>query len=158
MRLLLQRVSRAEGRGVGETVGAIGPGLAILVGVGPRDDDELGARMARRVTELRIFEDEAGQTNRSLVDVRGEALVVSQFTLYSDTRRGRRPGGHRTNPKIAHPDVLKEISKEKQGQGKPLFKPVVSGAAKHPAMRCRREACLRACSSLNARAFAPEGD
>ena len=102
MRLLLQRVSRAEVRVVGETVGAIGPGLAILVGVGPRDDDELGARMARRVTELRIFEDEAGQTNRSLVDVRGEALVVSQFTLYADTRRGRRPGfGGAAPPKLA---------------------------------------------------------
>jgi D-tyrosyl-tRNA(Tyr) deacylase len=92
VRLLLQRVSRAEVRVVGETVGAIGPGLAILVGVGPRDDDELGARMARRVTELRIFEDEAGRTNHSILDVGGAALVVSQFTLYADTSRGRRPG------------------------------------------------------------------
>jgi D-tyrosyl-tRNA(Tyr) deacylase len=72
--------------------GAIGSGLAVFVGVGPRDDEALAVRMARRVAELRIFEDEAGQTNRSLLDVGGSALVVSQFTLYADTRRGRRPG------------------------------------------------------------------
>jgi hypothetical protein len=70
----------------------------------------------------------------------------------------RRPGGRETDPRIAHPDVLKEISKEKQAQAKPLFKPVRSGAAKYPAMRCRREASSRACGSRNTRAFAPEGD
>ena len=76
----------------GETIGSIGPGLAILIGVGPADDDALAERMARRVAELRIFEDGEGRTNRSLLDVGGEALVVSQFTLYADTRHGRRPG------------------------------------------------------------------
>jgi D-tyrosyl-tRNA(Tyr) deacylase len=92
MRLLLQRVSRAEVRVAGEAVGAVGAGLVILLGVGPADDAALADAMARRVTELRIFEDEAGRTNRSLAEVGGEALVVSQFTLYADTRHGRRPG------------------------------------------------------------------
>ena len=67
-------------------------GLVALVGVGPDDDEATADAMARRSTELRIFRDEAGRTNRSLVDVDGAALVVSQFTLYADTSRGRRPG------------------------------------------------------------------
>jgi D-tyrosyl-tRNA(Tyr) deacylase len=76
----------------GETVGEIGPGLAILLGVGPDDTDAVADDLARRSVELRIFRDEDGRTNRSLADVGGGALVVSQFTLYADTRRGRRPG------------------------------------------------------------------
>jgi D-tyrosyl-tRNA(Tyr) deacylase len=92
LRLLLQRVSRAEVRIAGQPIGAIGPGLAIFVGVGPTDDEALAARMARRAGELRIFEDEGGQTNRSLLETGGAALVISQFTLYADTSRGRRPG------------------------------------------------------------------
>ncbi|MFN8630398.1 MAG: D-aminoacyl-tRNA deacylase [Chloroflexota bacterium] len=92
MRALLQRVTRAEVR-VGErTVGSIGPGLLILLGVGHGDGEATADALARRVCELRIFEDEDGRTNRSILDVGGEALVVSQFTLYADTRRGRRPG------------------------------------------------------------------
>ena len=92
MRALLQRVKRAEVR-VGErTVGAIGPGLLVLLGVGHGDDAATADALARRVCELRIFEDEAGRTNRSLLEAGGEALVVSQFTLYADTSRGRRPG------------------------------------------------------------------
>jgi D-tyrosyl-tRNA(Tyr) deacylase len=75
-----------------ETVGEIGSGLVILLGVGPDDDEATADALARRVTELRIFEDEDGRTNRSLIDVGGGVLVVSQFTLYADTRRGRRPG------------------------------------------------------------------
>lgn len=92
MRALLQRVSRAEVRVDGEPVGRIGPGLLILLGIGHGDDEALTDALARRVCELRIFDDEQGRTNRSLLDVGGEALVVSQFTLYADTRRGRRPG------------------------------------------------------------------
>ena len=92
MRALLQRVSRAEVRVADEVVGQISLGLVVLLGVG-RDDDAVTAdKLARRVTELRMFDDEAGKTNRSLTDVSGEILVVSQFTLYADTRRGRRPG------------------------------------------------------------------
>lgn len=92
MRALLQRVRRAEVRVGDEVVGRIGPGLVILLGVGNGDDDETADRLARRIAELRIFGDAAGRTNRSLLDVGGAALVVSQFTLYADTRRGRRPG------------------------------------------------------------------
>jgi len=92
MRALLQRVSRAEVRVEGEVVGEIGVGLLVLLGVGPSDTEVVGAALARRITELRIFRDEEGRTNRSLMDVGGEVLVVSQFTLFADTSRGRRPG------------------------------------------------------------------
>ena len=92
MRALLQRVTRASVRVEDETIGEIGPGLAILLGVGPDDTDAVADELARRCVELRIFRDEDGRTNRSLAEVGGAALVVSQFTLYADTRRGRRPG------------------------------------------------------------------
>jgi D-tyrosyl-tRNA(Tyr) deacylase len=92
VRALLQRVSRAEVRIDGEVVGSIGRGLVVLLGVGPDDTEAIGTGLARRIAELRIFEDEDGRTNRSLLDVGGEALVVSQFTLFADTSRGRRPG------------------------------------------------------------------
>jgi D-tyrosyl-tRNA(Tyr) deacylase len=92
MRALLQRVTRAEVRVEGRAVGAVGPGLLVLLGVGHADDEATADALARRVCELRIFEDDAGRTNRSLLDVGGEVLVVSQFTLYADTGRGRRPG------------------------------------------------------------------
>jgi D-tyrosyl-tRNA(Tyr) deacylase len=92
VRALLQRVSRAEVRVDGEVVGRIGPGLVVLVGVGRDDDEAVVDGLARKVAELRIFADEAGRTNLSLLDVAGEALVVSQFTLFADARRGRRPG------------------------------------------------------------------
>ena len=85
-------MTRASVRVDGEMVGEIGNGLAILLGVGPADDEAVGAALARRIAELRIFEDDEGRTNRSLVDVGGDALVVSQFTLFADTSRGRRPG------------------------------------------------------------------
>ena len=92
MRALLQRTTGARVRVDGETVGAIGAGLVVLLGVGPDDDEATAEALARRVTELRIFDDPEGRTNLSLVDVGGAVLVVSQFTLYADTRRGRRPG------------------------------------------------------------------
>jgi D-tyrosyl-tRNA(Tyr) deacylase len=76
----------------GAAVGAIGEGLVILLGVGPDDTDATADDLARRTAELRIFRDADGRTNRSLLDTGGAALVVSQFTLYADTRRGRRPG------------------------------------------------------------------
>lgn len=91
MRLLLQRVSRAEVRVEGRPVGAIGPGLVVLVGVGHGDTDSVAEAMATRTAQLRIFRDEAGRTNGSLLDVGGEVLAVSQFTLFADTSRGRRP-------------------------------------------------------------------
>jgi len=89
---VLQRTTGARVRVAGETIAEIGRGLVILLGVGPEDDDATADALARKVVELRIFDDPHGRTNLSLLDVGGEALVVSQFTLYADTRRGRRPG------------------------------------------------------------------
>jgi D-tyrosyl-tRNA(Tyr) deacylase len=76
----------------GDVIGEIGAGLVVLLGVGPDDDETVADAMARRVTELRIFDDAEGRTNLSLTEVGGAVLVVSQFTLFADTRRGRRPG------------------------------------------------------------------
>ena len=92
MRALLQRTTGARVRVGDEVVGEIGGGLVVLLGVGPDDDESVADSLARRVTELRIFDDAEGRTNLSLVDVHGAVLLVSQFTLYADTRRGRRPG------------------------------------------------------------------
>jgi D-aminoacyl-tRNA deacylase len=92
MRALLQRVSRAEVRVDGAPIASIGPGLVVLLGVGPDDEPSIADALARKVAELRVFADDEGRTNRSLLEVAGEALVVSQFTLFADTRRGRRPG------------------------------------------------------------------
>jgi D-aminoacyl-tRNA deacylase len=92
MRAVCQRVSRANVTVDGNVVGEIGPGWLVLLGVGPNDDEATAARMADKVVGLRVFEDEAGKMNRSVLDVGGSVLVVSQFTLYADTSRGRRPG------------------------------------------------------------------
>jgi D-aminoacyl-tRNA deacylase len=79
-------------RADGDLIATIGAGLVILLGIGPDDDDATADDLARQAAGLRIFRDEDGRTNRSLLDIGGDALVVSQFTLYADTRRGRRPG------------------------------------------------------------------
>jgi len=92
VRALLQRVSRAEVRAGGAVVGSIGRGIVVLLGVAPNDDDAIAEALARRIVELRIHQDAAGLTNLSLREVEGAVLAVSQFTLYADTRRGRRPG------------------------------------------------------------------
>jgi len=92
MRALLQRVQRAEVRVAGASVGRIGPGLLILLGVGHEDGEAEAAALARKTARLRIFEDADGKMNASLLDVGGAALVVSQFTLFADARRGNRPG------------------------------------------------------------------
>ncbi len=91
MRCVVQRVTRASVTTGGETVGQIGPGLMVLIGVGASDTEHDVRYMADKVPELRIFEDEAGKMNRSLLDVGGAILAVSQFTLYGDARGGRRP-------------------------------------------------------------------
>lgn len=91
MRALVQRVTRAEVRVDGAAVGTIGTGLLVLVGVTHTDDDDAASRLAAKVAHLRVFEDDGGVMNRSVLDVGGGVLVVSQFTLYGDTRRGRRP-------------------------------------------------------------------
>jgi D-aminoacyl-tRNA deacylase len=91
MRAVAQRVSRASVTVDGRVTGEIGPGLMILLGVGREDTSLVAAFMAEKLANLRIFEDDQGKMNRSLLDVKGAALVVSQFTLYGDARGQRRP-------------------------------------------------------------------
>ncbi len=91
MRAVIQRVSRASVRVDGEVVSSIGHGWAILLGVGPQDDESAAAKLVDTVVKLRAFEDAAGKMNLSALDVGAEILVVSQFTLYADLSRGRRP-------------------------------------------------------------------
>ncbi len=106
MRVLLQRVSQARVEVAGETIARIGRGVLLLVGVTHTDTDAEAAYLARKIARLRIFEDDTGKMNRSLLDIRGEALVVSQFTLYADTRKGRRPSFvHAARPEHAAPLV-----------------------------------------------------
>jgi len=91
MRIVLQRVARARVTVKNELVAAIGRGLLLLVGVGREDDDEKMSWLAEKCVNLRVFPDEENRMNRSVLDIGGEILAVSQFTLYGDTRRGRRP-------------------------------------------------------------------
>jgi D-tyrosyl-tRNA(Tyr) deacylase len=123
VRAILQRVTRAEVRVDGEVVGGIGRGLVALVGVGPDDDDAVAEGLARQVAELRIFGDDAGRTNLSLLDVGGGALVVSQFTLFADTRRGRRPGFSGAAP----PDQAERLYERFAGALATLGVPVATG-------------------------------
>lgn len=91
MRALIQRVSRASVAVERQTISSIGKGLLILLGVGHGDGEEQATFLAEKTANLRIFEDEQGKTNLSILDVQGEAIVVSQFTLYANTQKGRRP-------------------------------------------------------------------
>ncbi|MCB0216144.1 MAG: D-tyrosyl-tRNA(Tyr) deacylase [Caldilineae bacterium] len=91
MRALIQRVARASVRVDGETIGAIGPGLLVLLGVGRGDTEAEAEWLARKLLGLRVFGGEDGRFDRSVEEVEGALLVVSQFTLYGDARRGRRP-------------------------------------------------------------------
>jgi D-tyrosyl-tRNA(Tyr) deacylase len=100
----VQRVSFARVRVGEETVGEIGPGLCVLLGVARGDEAEVAARLAEKVARLRIFENEEGRFDRSLLDTGGEALVVSQFTLIADTAKGNRPSfGDAARPEEAEP-------------------------------------------------------
>jgi D-tyrosyl-tRNA(Tyr) deacylase len=91
VRALVQRVTRASVTVDGSLVGEIGAGLCVLVGVTHSDDAVVAAKLSSKVANLRVFDDDAGVMNRSLLETRGSALVISQFTLYGDTVRGRRP-------------------------------------------------------------------
>lgn len=106
MRALVQRVSRASVTSDGAETGRIGTGLVVLVGVTEGDDEAAARKVADKVWHLRIFPDDAGAMNRSCEDVGGGVLVVSQFTLYGDTRKGRRPSFvHAAPPEVAEPLV-----------------------------------------------------
>ncbi len=108
MRLVIQRVSRAAVGVDDNIVGQIGPGLVVLVGVGREDTAEDARYLADKTASLRIFSDEQGNMNRSLLDMGGSALVISQFTLYGDCRKGRRPSWHLAAP----PELGRELYQE----------------------------------------------
>ncbi len=112
MRALVQRV-RAGKVTVGEqSIAEIGPGVVILLGVSPQDGEDQIDYLIKKVANLRIFEDEQGKMNMSLLEVAGEAIVVSQFTLYADTRKGRRPSFVNAAPgEIAEPLVTRFVEK-----------------------------------------------
>jgi D-tyrosyl-tRNA(Tyr) deacylase len=125
MRALLQRVSHASvsvesaPRGDRSMISEIGKGLLILLGVGHADGEEQARFLAEKVANLRIFEDEQGKTNLSVLDVKGEAIVVSQFTLYADARKGRRPSfTDAAAPEVAAP-LVERFVELLRGQGVP---------------------------------------
>ncbi|MCK4621519.1 MAG: D-tyrosyl-tRNA(Tyr) deacylase [Desulfuromonadales bacterium] len=104
MRAVIQRVSRAGVRVADEQISAIGAGLLVLLGIETGDDEKAADYLAEKISGLRIFEDNAGKMNLSVVDRAGELLVVSQFTLLADCRKGRRPGFSRAAlPRLAEP-------------------------------------------------------
>ncbi len=104
MRAVVQRVTKARVSVGGEPVGEIGPGLCVLLGVADTDDHAAAERLAGRVARLRVFENEVGRFDRSMLDTGGEALVVSQFTLIADTAKGNRPSfSHAAPPELAEP-------------------------------------------------------
>lgn len=106
MRVVLQRVRQGRVSVDGQVVAQIEQGVVVLIGVGPQDGPEQIQYLAEKIVHLRIFEDEQGKLNRSLLDVQGQAIVVSQFTLYADTRKGRRPSfTDAALPEIARPLV-----------------------------------------------------
>lgn len=108
MRAVVQRVSRARVTVKGQVTGEVGAGLMILLGVGREDTSNVATAMAEKLCNLRIFEDRAGKMNLSLLDVKGSALVVSQFTLYGDARGQRRPSFISAAP----PDLAKKLYEE----------------------------------------------
>lgn len=106
MRVVIQRVKHGRVSVDGQPVAEIGPGTIILLGIAPDDGEEQARYLIEKIATLRIFEDEAGKMNLSLLDVGGEAIVVSQFTLYADTHKGRRPSfTSAAAPEVASPLV-----------------------------------------------------
>ena len=118
MKAWIQRVTEASVTIDGERVSEIGVGYLILLGVAPSDVEKDADDLAARVAALRIFEDDEGHTNRSLEDVGGSVIVVSQFTLYADTERGRRPGfSNAARPELAEPLYERVVAKLRERLG-----------------------------------------
>ena len=122
MRALIQRVQWGRVTVSGRSTAEIGPGLVILLGVGPQDKNEQVEYLVEKIANLRIFEDQDGKINRSILDVGGEALVVSQFTLYADTRKGRRPSfTSAASPEVAAP-IIEQFAAMLDSKGVPTQK------------------------------------
>jgi D-aminoacyl-tRNA deacylase len=120
MIVVLQRVTRASVAVEGETVGAIRRGLLLLVGVAEGDGENDARRLAQKCAEMRIFADQAGRFNLSLLETSGEALVVSQFTLVSETRRGRRPSFAAASPPDTAEPIVEAFSTALRDAGVPV--------------------------------------
>ena len=117
MKALLQRVTGASVSIGGEVVGQIGPGLVVLVGVASGDTGSEAQYLAQRTVNLRIFPDEEGKFNLSVLDIRGELLVVSQFTLLADTRKGRRPSFVEAAPPAQAEELIEKFIAEARASG-----------------------------------------
>jgi D-tyrosyl-tRNA(Tyr) deacylase len=128
MRAVLQRVKRGTVRVNGEAVGGIDQGFVILVGVGHGDGDEQAQWLARKIAGLRVFEDEDGKFNLSLLDVGGGCLVVSQFTLYADARKGRRPSFTDAAPPEIAESLIERFAGMLRREGVPRVEMGVFGA------------------------------
>jgi D-tyrosyl-tRNA(Tyr) deacylase len=119
MRVVIQRVREGRVSVDGETIAEIGKGLVILTGIGPEDGEAQAKYLAEKIANLRIFADDEGKTNLSCLDVGGEAIVVSQFTLYADTRKGRRPSFiNAAPPELAEP-LVERFAEMLRAQGVP---------------------------------------
>ena len=123
MKIVLQRVSKAAVTVDGAKVGEIGKGYVLLLGIGEGDTKEQADRLLAKISKLRIFADENGKTNVNIDDVRGEALVISQFTLYADCRKGNRP----SFIEAANPALAEELYNYFVAAAKPLFGKVACG-------------------------------
>ncbi len=120
MRAVVQRVSRARVQVEGRVVGEIGAGIVVLLGVGREDTPAAAAYLAEKIAGLRIFDDEQGKMNRSLREAGGAALVISQFTLFGDVRRGRRPGFERAAPPQQARSLYEEFVRALRGAEVPV--------------------------------------
>jgi D-tyrosyl-tRNA(Tyr) deacylase len=119
MRVVVQRVSEGRVEVDGRVIASIGPGLVILLGVGQSDTQEDAVLLAEKVAHLRVFEDDQGKMNRSLLDTAGQALVVSQFTLWGDCRKGRRPSFVEAAPPSKAEPLYREFIEELRALGVP---------------------------------------
>jgi D-aminoacyl-tRNA deacylase len=124
MRALIQRVSSAGVSVDGQIVGEIGVGLVVLLGVGRGDDETQAAKLAGKIARLRVFDDGDGRMDRSLIDVGGAALCISQFTLYGDTRRGLRPSFTAAGDPADGRRLYESFCRELEGIGVPVAKGV----------------------------------